>query len=91
MVIDSGYICKKCNKTYHRSKENLPTYCKRCGEKLIEERYLYNLIEHGGKVIETKDTNMFGGFDYIKTILAENVEKVKLRRKFLFCWELFNR
>ena len=88
MKISSGYMCKKCNKIYHKSKENLPKYCVCCGEDLIKERYLYNLIEYRGEAVETKSTNMFGGYDYIKTTLTDNIERVKIRRK-LFGWELF--
>lgn len=88
MKISNGYMCKKCNKVYHKSKNDLPKYCVGCGEDLVNERYLYNLIEYKGDVVETKNTNMFGGYDYIKTTLTDNVERVKLRRK-LFGWELF--
>lgn len=88
MVIDTGFMCKKCNKIYHKSKQNMPIYCKKCGEDLVRERYLYNLTEHRGEVVETRDTNMFGGYDYIKTTLTDSAERVKLRRRFLR-WELF--
>lgn len=91
MVVDSGYMCEKCKKIYHKSQSNLPKYCKKCGEDLVKERYLYNLMKYHGEVVETKDTNMFGGYDYVKTILTDSVKKVKLRRKFLFSWELFSR
>lgn len=89
MVVDSGYKCKKCSKVYHKSKQNMPIYCKKCGEDLVRERYLYNLTEYRGEVVETRDTNMFGGYDYVKTTLTDSAERVKLRRKFLFWWELF--
>lgn len=89
MVVDNGYMCKKCNKIYHQSKHNLPIYCKKCGADLIDERYYYNLIEHHGEIVETRKTNLFGGYDYVKTILNDNVQRVKIRRKFLFFWELF--
>ena len=45
MVVDSGYICKKCGKIYRKTKSTLPNYCKKCGEDLVEERYWYNLIK----------------------------------------------
>ena len=90
MVVDSGYVCKKCGKIYHKSKSTLPNYCKKCGEDLVDERYHYNLTEHYGMVVETRDTNMFGGYDYVKTILTDNVERVKIKRKLLFWWELFD-
>ena len=91
MVVDSGYICKKCGKIYRKTKSTLPNYCKKCGEDLVEERYWYNLMrDYYGKVVETKDTNMFGGYDYVKTTLTDNVEKVKIKRKFLFWWEVFS-
>ena len=67
MTVDTGYKCKKCNKVYHKSKSDLPIYCKGCGEELVKERYCYNLTEYRGKAVETRDTNMFGGYDYIKT------------------------
>lgn len=89
MVIDTGYICKKCGKIYHKTIRGLPTYCKKCGADLIKEDYLYNLIEQNGKVVETRCTNIFGGYDYHKITASDNVEKVKLRRKYLFFWELF--
>lgn len=92
MVIDSGYMCKKCKKVYHKSKSNLPIYCNKCGEDLVEERYYYNLIvDYFGNTVETRDTNLFGGYDYIKTVLTNNIEEVKIRRKFLFWWELFDK
>ena len=89
MVIDSGYMCKKCGKIYHRSEQDIPIYCKKCGEDLVKERYWYNLTEHHGKVVETRATNIFGGYDYVKTILTDNAKRVKIKRKFLFLWELF--
>lgn len=88
MTVDVGYKCKKCNKVYHKSKSDLPIYCKGCGEELVKERYWYNLTEYQGEVVETRDTNMFGGYDYIKTTLTDNAERVKLRRRFLR-WKLF--
>lgn len=91
MVVDSGYMCKKCKKIYHKSKSNLPIYCKKCGEDLVNDRYYYNLTERYGMVVETRDTNMFGGYDYVKTILTDNAERVKIKRKLLFWWELFNK
>lgn len=91
MVIDNGYMCKNCKKIYRKSKANLPAYCTKCGEDLVQTRYWYNLTEQLGKIVETKDTNIFGGYDYVKTILSDNVEHVKIKRKFLFWWELFNK
>lgn len=92
MVVDSGYMCKKCNKIYHQSKHNLPIYCNKCGEDLVEERYYYNLIvDYFGNTVETRDTNLFGGYDYVRTVLTNNIEEVKIKRKFLFWWELFNK
>ena len=88
MTVDVGYKCKKCNKVYHKSKSDLPIYCKGCGEELVKERYWYNLTEYQGEVVETRDTNMFGGYDYIKTTLTDSAERVKLRRRFLR-WKLF--
>ena len=88
MTVDAGYKCKKCNKVYHKSKSDLPIYCKGCGEELVKERYCYNLTEYRGKAVETRDTNMFGGYDYIKTTLTDSAERVKIRRRFLR-WELF--
>lgn len=91
MVVDSGYMCKKCKKIYHKSESNLPIYCKKCGEDLVESRCLYNLVDLGGDIIETRTENMFGGYDYIRTTFTNNVEKVKIKRKFLFWWTLFNK
>ena len=65
---------------------NLDTWM--LGEELVKERYWYNLTEYRGKVVETRDTNMFGGYDYIKTTLTDSAERVKIRRRFLR-WELF--
>lgn len=91
MIVDSGYMCKKCKKIYRKSKSNLPIYCKKCGEDLVKERYWYNLTEHFGEVVETRDTNIFGGYDYVKTTLTDDVERVKIKRKFLFWWELLEK
>lgn len=92
MVIDDGYMCTKCGKIYHESKSNLPIYCNKCGEDLVKERYYYNLVaDYFGNTVETRDTNLFGGYDYVKTVLTNNVEKVKIKRKYLFFWELFNK
>ena len=88
MTVDAGYKCKKCNKVYHESKSDLPIYCKGCGEELVKERYWYNLTKYRGEVVETRDTNMFGGYDYIKTTLTDSAERVKIRRRFLR-WKLF--
>ena len=89
MVVESGYMCKKCKKIYRKSERDIPHYCNKCGEDLVKERYWYNLIDHYGCVIETRNSNIFGGYDYVKTILTDNIEKVKIKRKFLFWWELF--
>ena len=37
MIVDSGYVCKKCGKIYHKNKQDIPIYCKKCGEDLVEE------------------------------------------------------
>lgn len=90
MYVDDGYRCKKCGRLYHKSKSRLPIYCGGCGAELVKEKYSYNLtIDMFGKVVETAATNAFGGYDYVKTVLSENVEKVKLKRSLLFFWELF--
>lgn len=52
---------------------------------MVHERYLYNITRDGR---ETRDTNMFGGYDYVKTILTQNAVAVKLVRK-LMRWEVF--
>ena len=89
MIVDSGYKCKKCNKVYHRTDWNLPKYCRGCGADLVEKRYLYNLrMDYDGKVYETTDDNMWGGYDYRKVILTKNIEKTKLRWH-LFKWKIF--
>lgn len=88
MKIDKGFMCGTCNKIYHKEEQNLPHYCTKCGEDLVERRYWYNLMEYHGEVVETRDTNMFGGYDYVKTILSPNAKPVKIRRRFLK-WELF--
>lgn len=91
MYVDDGYRCKKCGRLYHKSKSRLPIYCNSCGAELIKEKYSYNLTtDMFGKVVETRATNMFCGYDYVKTVLSENVEKVKLKRSWLFFWELFH-
>ena len=90
MHVDDGYRCKKCGRLYHKSKSRLPIYCNGCGTELVKERYSYNLTtDMFGKVVETTATNAFGGYDYVKIVLAENVEEVKLKRSWLFFWELF--
>lgn len=90
MVVDMGYRCKNCGKIYHQSERDLPIYCKKCGEDLVEERYWYNLVEYHGRVVETRETNLFGGYDYVKTILTDNIERIKIKRKFLLWWEPFS-
>lgn len=89
MVVDDGYMCKKCGKIYHKSERDMPVYCKGCSEALVKERYWYNLIECYGEIVETRDTNLFGGYDYVKTTLTDSVKRVKIKRKFPFGWELF--
>lgn len=90
MVIEYGYCCKKCKKIYHKSKQNLPMFCKKCGEELIDERYWYNLTRDCfGRIVETKESNLFGGYDFVKTTLTNNVEKCLVKRKFLFWWEYY--
>lgn len=89
MVVDSGFMCKKCGKVYHTKEQYLPIYCKKCGEDLVDKRYSYNLTKHNGKIVETRESNIFGGYDYVKTVLSDNVARVKLRRKALFFWRLF--
>ena len=87
-MVDIGYKCKKCNKIYHKEKTKLPFYCQKCGEDLIKEKYFYNLTKnYWGDIVETIETNMFGGYDYVKIVLTDNVEKVKIKRK-LFGWKL---
>ena len=90
MYVDDGYRCRKCGRLYHKSKSRLPIYCNGCGAELIKQKYSYNLTtDMFGKVVETATTNAFGGYDYVKTVLSENVEEVKLKRSLLFFWELF--
>ena len=89
MIVDSGYVCKKCGKIYHKNKQDIPIYCKKCGEDLVEERYSYNLIEYRGEVVETRETNIFGGYDYVKNTLTKNIKRVKIKKK-VFGWELFD-
>lgn len=90
MYVDDGYRCKKCGRLYHKSKSRLPIYCNGCGAELIKQKYGYNLTtDRRGNVVETRATNMFCGYDYVKIVLAENVEEVKLKRSWLFFWELF--
>ena len=90
MYVDDGYRCKKCGRLYHKSKSRLPIYCNGCGAELIKQKYGYNLTtDRRGNVVETRATNMFCGYDYVKIVLAENVEEVKLKRSLLFFWELF--
>ena len=90
MYIDDGYRCKKCGRLYHKSKSRLPIYCDGCGTELVKERYSYNLTtDKYGDVVETRETNAFLGYDYLKIVLSDNVESVKLKRNWLFFWELF--
>ena len=90
MVVDKGYMCKTCGKIYHKQMQDMPIYCKKCGQDLVEERYFYNLIEYRGMVVETREENIFGGYDYVKTTLTKNVKEVKIKKRF-FGWELFNK
>lgn len=85
MKVDTGYVCRKCGKVYHKRKKNLPLYCKKCGSDLVEERYYYNLTQDG---METRESNVFGGYDYIKTILTENAAKTKIVRRWMK-WKVF--
>lgn len=87
MKVEYGYKCVKCGKIYRGTEDDLPMFCKKCGETLVKKRYKYNLtMDRYGEVVETGDTNMFGGYDYIKTILVDsNVMKVKIRRQ-CFKW-----
>ena len=64
-------------------------YCSGCGTELVEERYSYNITTSYGKEVETRATNAFGGYDYVKTVLSDNIQEVKLKRKWMFFWELF--
>ena len=34
--------------------------------------------------------NLFGGYDYIKILLTDNLKMVRIKRKFLFFWEYFS-
>lgn len=91
MVVDNGYICEKCGKVYHKTEQTLPVYCKGCGEDLVKKRYWYNLTtNYYGDLVETRESNVFGGYDYVKTILTDNVRQIKLKRKHLLFWEPFN-
>lgn len=85
MKVDYGFVCKKCGKTYHKEAQNLPKFCKKCGCDLVEDMYLYNLDKDGNEVYST---NMFGGYDYVKTLFTDNAVKTKLRRKMLR-WVVF--
>ena len=90
MKVDLGYQCKTCEKCYHSSKHFLPKYCKKCGEDLVIDRFRYNIrIGYDGMPVETRETNEWGGYNYIHTDLSDHVEEVKLRRKFLFWWVLW--
>ena len=87
MKADLGYRCKTCGKCYHKEDTRLPRYCKKCGEDLVEDRYWYNLVtDYNGNPVETHESNMFGGYEYIHVELTDSVEEIKLRRKFLFWW-----
>ena len=39
--------------------------------------------------METRETNIFGGYDYVKTTLTKNIKRVKIKKK-VFGWELFD-
>lgn len=84
MSVRTGYQCKKCGKIYAKNKYNLPCFCKKCGADLISERYWYNLTRSGE---ETRETNMFGGYDYIKSQVSELAIPVKIKKNFLR-WEV---
>lgn len=84
MIVRTGYQCKKCGKIYVKNKYNLPCFCKKCGADLISERYWYNLTRTGE---ETRETNMFGGYDYTKSEVSELAIPVKIKKKFLG-WEV---
>ena len=66
MIIDDGYM-------YHKSTQDIPIYCNKCGENLVEERYRCNSLAR----------------TTVKTTLTINTEKVKIRRYFLLWWKLF--
>lgn len=94
MAVHDGYMCKKCNKVYRFHETSVPVYCDRCGADLVEDRYMYNLkittdyTTGEEKLVETRESNIFGGYDCTKTIFTENVKVVKIRRKNLFFWEV---
>ena len=83
-------ICVKPVERYTTNRNETYLYiAKKCGQDFVEERYFYNLIEYRGNVVETRSTNFFGGYDYVKTTLTKNIERVKIKKKF-FGWELFD-
>lgn len=82
MRVAMGYICKSCNKVYCKMSDTLPVYCKRCGTTLVEKRYGYCRTASGEVSLST---NIWGGYDYSKTVLSNDAVKVKIRRK-LFRW-----
>ena len=84
MIVRMGYKCKKCGKIYAKTKHTLPIFCNKCGAELILKRYNYNLTPCGE---ETRKTNMFGGYDYIKSEVSELSVPVKIKKKFLG-WEV---
>lgn len=84
MIVKRGYKCKKCGKIYAKNKYNLPCFCKKCGTDLIQERYYYNLTRLGE---ETRGTNIFGGYDYIKSEVSELAVPVKIKKIF-WRWEV---
>ena len=84
MIVRMGYKCKKCGKIYAKTKHTLPVFCKKCGADLILERYYYNRTRFGE---ETRETNMFGGYDYVKSELSELAIPVKIKKNFLR-WEV---
>lgn len=87
-MIDDGYKCKGCGKIYRKNKYALPAYCKKCGAELIDERYGYNLIANPRNrrmTMETRETNMFGGYDYIKAVTTKMALPIRVKRKW-FGW-----
>lgn len=80
MKIDTGYVCKKCGKVYHKKKENLPRYCTKCGCILSKVHFGYMTNYESGI------TTIYD--DYSNEYLTENVVRVKLVRKWLR-WKVF--
>ena len=84
MKVKIRYKCDKCGKIYAKNKHSLPIFCKKCGAELITQRYWYNLTRTGE---ETRETNMFGGYDYIKSEVSDLVVPVKIKKK-IWGWEV---